>query len=291
MVTWLVWYSSPRARLGKKLPFWLVQYQQFIKDKSWVDHNMWWCEAQSRAQTKDTTDDSRHDILAWIDRNLGQTMDMIYAVYHCIRDPSSVFSWQVISQISKKTKDYLSSKKMITYLGLTNEEECHEIMATLFLEINNHAYPQLDQYQVESVVRILNTHLQVKEDHSVSIAESFPFVNWPMHIWMLPAGQFPGFLVIALFHLLILAILQNSFCNSTVCQMPCWVETTAAGTRRWYMDHDPMDPYQPIYTMRRPFCTPPTCSSHAGDHHRLWKQPLYYQKIGHSWPECSERCS
>ena len=203
MVTWIVWYSGPRARLGKKLPFWLVRYQQFIKDKNWVDHDMRWLEARSRAQRKDATDDSRRDIvqgLAWIDRNLGQTVDMIYAVYHCIRDLSSAFSQQVVSQISEKTGGYLSSKKMATYLDSTSEAERREIMAALFLEINNRAYPQLDQYQVESVVRILNTRLQVKEDPDVPIAESFPFVNWPMHIRTLPAGQFPNFLVIAFFH-------------------------------------------------------------------------------------------
>jgi len=203
MVTWIVWYSGSGTRLVKKPPFWLVRYQRFIKDKNWVDHDMRWHEARSRAQTKDATDDSRRDIvqgLAWIDRHLGQTVDMIYAVYHCIRDLSPAFSQQVVSQISEKTKGYLSSEKMATYLGSTSEEERREIMAALFLEINNRAYPQLDQYQVESVVRILNTRLQVKEDPDVPISESFPFVNWPMHIRTLPAGQFPDFPVIALVH-------------------------------------------------------------------------------------------
>jgi hypothetical protein len=120
---------------------------------------------------------------------------MVYAVYHCIRDLSSAFSQQVVSQISEKTKDYLSSEKMATYLGSTSEEERREIMAALFLEINNVGFPQLDQYQVESVVRILNTrlHPRTKERHDVPIAESFPFVKWPMdiimmHIRTLPAG-------------------------------------------------------------------------------------------------------
>jgi hypothetical protein len=91
---------------------------------------------------------------------------------------------------------------MATYLGSTSEEERREIMAALFLEINNRAYPQLDQYQVESVVRILNTrlHSEMKEDHNVPIAESFPFIKWPINIRTLPAGQFPSFLVIVLFH-------------------------------------------------------------------------------------------
>jgi len=203
LVTWIVWFSSPRTRLLRRPPFWLVRYQRFIKEKNWVDHDMRWHEARSRAQTKDATDDSRCDIvqgLAWIGRNLGQTVDMVYAVYHCIRDLSSAFSQQVVSQISNKTEHYLSSEKMVTYLGSTSEEERREIMATLFLEVNRPAYPQLDQYQVESVVRILNTRLQVKEDHDVPIAESFPFVNWPMHIRTLPAGRFPSFLIIALFH-------------------------------------------------------------------------------------------
>jgi len=205
IVTWIVWYSGPRARLGKKLPFWLVRYQQFIKDKNWVDHDMRWHEARGRAQRKDATDDSRLDIvqgLAWVDRNLGQTVDMVYAVYHCIRDLSSAFSQQVVSQISEKTKVYLSSEKMATYLGSANEDERREIMAALFLEINNRAYPQLDQYQVESVVRILNSrlHAGMKEGHDIPIVESFPFVNWPIHIRTLPAGKFLNFLVTALFH-------------------------------------------------------------------------------------------
>ena len=205
VVTWIIWYSGPKTRIGRKLPFWLVRYQQFIKDKNWVDHDMRWLEARSRARRKDATDDSRRDIvqgLAWIDKNLGQTVDMIYAVYYCIRDLSSAFSQQVVSHISEKTKDYLSSEKMATYLGSTSEEERREVMAALFLEINNRAYPQLDQFHVESVIRILNTRLHsgTKENHNVPIAESFPFVNWPIHIRALPAGQFPSFLVIALFH-------------------------------------------------------------------------------------------
>ena len=199
----IVWSFSPRPRLGTQPSLWFVRYKRFIEDKNWVDHDMRWHEARSMAHTKDATDDSRRDVvqgLAWIGRNLGQTADTVYAIYHCIRDLSSTFSRQVVSQISEKTKGYLSSEKMVTYLGTTKEEERREIMAALFLEINNRAYPQLDQYQVESVVRILNTRLQVKEDHDIPISESFPFVNWPMHIRMLPAGQFPGFLVIALFH-------------------------------------------------------------------------------------------
>jgi len=196
MITWIVWYSGPRPGIGRKLPFWLVRYQQFIKDKNWVDHDMRWLKARSRAQRKDASDDSRRDIvqgLAWIDKNLGQTVDMIYAVYHCITDLSSAFSQQVVSHISEKTKDYLSSEKMAAYLGSTSEEQRRQTMAALFLEINNVAFPQLDQCQVESVVRILNTRLHARVKEDVPIAESFPFVKWPMdiimmHIRTLPAG-------------------------------------------------------------------------------------------------------
>jgi hypothetical protein len=198
MATWIVWYCGPGTRLFKKQPAWYVRYQQFIKDKDWVDHDMRLQEARSKAHTKGATDDLGPDIvqgLAWIDKHLGQTVDMVYAVYHCIRDLSSTISQQVVSQISEKTKEHLSSEKMANYLRSTSEEERCEIMAALFLEINNRAYPQLDQCQVESAVRILNTRLQVKEDPDVPISESLPFVNWPIHFRTLPAGQFPRFLI------------------------------------------------------------------------------------------------
>ncbi|KIM36176.1 hypothetical protein M413DRAFT_31929 [Hebeloma cylindrosporum] len=203
MVTWIVWSFGRTARIGQKLPFWHVRYKRFISNKNWVDHDLAWYEARRKDAAdsrKDPTDDSRQDIvqgLAWIDKNLGQTVDMIYAVYHCIRDLPSAFSQHVVSQISEKTQAHLNSKNMTTYLGSTSEEEHREIMAALFLELNNRTYPQLDQYQVESVVSILNSrlHAEAKEDHNVPIMESFPFVNWPVHIRTLPAELISQFLL------------------------------------------------------------------------------------------------
>ncbi|KAF8907263.1 hypothetical protein CPB84DRAFT_1744647 [Gymnopilus junonius] len=97
----------------------------------------------------------------------------------------------LIDLLCEKVQQHLTSKRMVEYLESTTEEERREINATLFLDINNYVFPQLHQFQLESVIRILNTRLQnaIELGDSVQIQDSLPFIRWPVrYVRGLPSG-------------------------------------------------------------------------------------------------------
>ncbi|KAF8969145.1 hypothetical protein BDZ97DRAFT_1915508 [Flammula alnicola] len=188
LVTVAVRLLGPTASLNN-IPFLSSRYKPFFTDKNWVDFDIRWREARSKPQAVGN-DHANSDIvhgLVWIDKNLGQSLEMIYAIYHCIRDLTLAPSIQVITSIGAQAKSHLLSKEMISYLGSTYtapEDERRDVISAFFLEMNSRAFPQLDQYQIESVIRSLNTRLKkgvAKNENDVRIVDSLPFIRWPLN--------------------------------------------------------------------------------------------------------------
>ena len=192
LVTSVVQFTNPSSSIFKT-SFRVVRYKPFFADKSWVDHDKRWLDARNKPHTSQANGDIVQG-LTWIDKHLGQSIDMAFAMYNCIRELPSVASKQLLFSINEKAQQHLSSPRMVEYLNSTTEEERREVIATIFLEINNHVFPQLDQYQLESVIRILNTRLQNIVDHAdiaqVQIKDSLPFIRWPLrYVRGLPSGM------------------------------------------------------------------------------------------------------
>ncbi|KAF5327858.1 hypothetical protein D9619_004774 [Psilocybe cf. subviscida] len=157
------------------------RYNEFSADKDWAEYDMRWRKIRGRAY-KEARENIQSDLvggLVWIDKHLGQSVEATYFVYHCLKE----FKWvtqskQALQQISGKIATYLQSPAMSSYLAsIPAAAEEREIFLALFLEMHDRAFPHLDQYQVESVVRILNTRLGKKDKGD--LAGSWPFLRWP----------------------------------------------------------------------------------------------------------------
>ncbi|KAF8183388.1 hypothetical protein BJ912DRAFT_928150 [Pholiota molesta] len=208
IVTFIVkLFARHSVRLGQ-VPFsFFARYKPFYNNKDWVDFDLQWREArdkpQGRGQAKmSQADHANSDMvrsLVWIDKNLGQNIEMIHTIYHCIRDLPLDQSAQIVVQLDESIKSHLTSasNQSLSYpSGATPQDECGDILSALFLELNSRAFPQLDRHQLEAIVRNLNSRIDYLNRHpkrakEVQIHECLPFVRWPLH----STREVPGDLV------------------------------------------------------------------------------------------------
>ncbi|KAF9472741.1 hypothetical protein BDN70DRAFT_440589 [Pholiota conissans] len=202
IVTFIVkLFARQSVGLGK-VPFsYFSRYRPFFNNKDWVDFDLRWREAREKPQfsstmgaspKKSSADSANSDMvrsLVWIDKNLGQNIEMINAMYHCIRDLPLDQSIQTVVQLDESIKSHLISShdQSIHYpTRSTSPDERRDMLSALFLELNSRAFPQLDQHQLESVVRNLNSRLDFLTRHPkqathIEISKCLPFVHWPLH--------------------------------------------------------------------------------------------------------------
>lgn len=201
VVTFLVKYFPVKAGLGK-VPFsFFARYRPFFDDKDWVDYDIRWRDARAKplyspasktnpkAVQKDHAKSDMVQGLVWIDKNLGQNTEMIHTIYHCLRELPLDQAIPSIVQLDETVKSHLISAKehTISYpTHRTSENELRDILSALFLELNSRAFPQLDHFQLEAIIRNINSRLQWRARHPLSvhhvnISECLPFVRWPLH--------------------------------------------------------------------------------------------------------------
>lgn len=170
------------------------RYNEFSSEKGWNEYDMKWRKIRGKAykeggQQRENIRSDLVDGLVWIDKHLGQSIEAVYSVYHCLKE----FKWvtqskKALQEISGKVATYIKTPEMSAYLSSLSDAEQREILSVLFLEIHDRTFPQLDQYQVESVVRILNTRLGKRATRDS--AGLWPFLRWPFDsVQALPAGK------------------------------------------------------------------------------------------------------
>ncbi|KAF8150871.1 hypothetical protein B0H34DRAFT_154850 [Crassisporium funariophilum] len=196
IITALVRLSKPKRNIFRR-SFRAGRYTPFFDNKTWVDHDKQLHKRRALGLPNARYPDSDTVRgLAWIDVHLGRSFDMVLAVYHCIRDlpmtsNSASSAARVIAKTSENVEEYLKTQKMVDRMRSASEEEYRDIVSALFLEENRRAFPQLDQYQLESVVRILNTRSRNSDSH-----DDTPFRFWPLHhIRNLPTDLVTQFLL------------------------------------------------------------------------------------------------
>ncbi|KAF5327857.1 hypothetical protein D9619_004773 [Psilocybe cf. subviscida] len=183
--SFFVWLFAPSETLRKDPRFSSVRerYDEFSTDNAWDEYDMKWRKIRGKAYKEGglQREHIRSDLvggLVWIDKHLGQSVEAIYSVYHCLKE----FKWvtqskQALLQISEKVATSLQTPKISDYLASLSVAEQREMLSALFLEANDRAFPQLDQYRAESVVRVLNTRLGKKETGDSAVL--WPFLRWP----------------------------------------------------------------------------------------------------------------
>lgn len=187
MVVTIIRSIAPASSVFRK-SFLAERYSRFYENKSWVDYDTEWREIRTKAPP-----DAEHSSdtalgLAWIDRHLGQTLEMVHSVYHCIKDLDPVHGVQVVSQISESMQGYLRGDAVSNEMKAMSDETRREFVSALFLEVNNRAFPQVDQSQVEAIVRILNTRVNDTVEDTYLI-DSPPFTRWPLdYVRGMPTG-------------------------------------------------------------------------------------------------------
>lgn len=210
IVTFLVQLFPMKSGLGK-VPFsFFTRYKPFFDDKDWVDFDIHWRDARAKplypkaGQTgakKVQIDHAKSDVvqgLVWIDKNLGQNVEMIHTIHHCLRDLPLDQAIPTLVQLDDTVKAHLISAKehTIAYPAHnTAEHERRDILSALFLELNSRAFAQLDQFQLEAVIRNINSRLEWRTRHPRStqdknIVDCLPFIRWPLHAARgLPGGK------------------------------------------------------------------------------------------------------
>ena len=211
IVTFFVQLFPVKTGLGK-VPFsFFARYKPFFNDKDWVDFDLHWRDARARplypkvsqaSSRKVHKDHAESDVvqgLVWLDKNLGQNIEMIHTIHHCLRDLPPDQAIPTLIQLDDSVKSHLISTKddTIAYPAHnTAEHERRDVLSALFLELNSRAFTQLDQYQLEAIIRNINSRLEWRARHPLStqdtnIVDCLPFVRWPLHAPRgLPGGNY-----------------------------------------------------------------------------------------------------
>lgn len=155
----------------------------FFDDKTWVNADYSWYMTKKRFDQTHVHNDTVRG-LVWIDKQLENSLNMVFSVYHCIKNLQPEEGAQVVSQIDKGGRghmDPISGKHPIVATVR------HETNLALYLEAKSQIFPQLEQYHLDSVIRLLNTRIQNlsrETNHS-------PFISWPFYdITRMPEGQY-----------------------------------------------------------------------------------------------------
>ncbi len=145
-------------------------------------------QASSQKVHKDHAESDIVQALVWLDKNLGQNVEMIHTIHHCLRDLPPDYAIPTLIQLDESVKSHLISTKddTIAYPAHnTAEHERRDILSALFLELNSRAFTQLDQYQLEAIIRNINSRLEWRARHprsaqDTNIVDCLPFIRWPI---------------------------------------------------------------------------------------------------------------
>ncbi|CAA7266835.1 unnamed protein product [Cyclocybe aegerita] len=156
------------------------RFKPFSSKRNWVEYDNTWREIRGAANSGDhaTIDSVRG--LAWVDKHLGQSLDTVFAVYHCMEELRPMEAAHVVALNNEKIDGHLFSDSMKSVMGDMSDNDCHETVSSLFLEENCRAFPQLGQCLIESTVRFLNSRMVTNNEDN--IADSLPVLHWPLRL-------------------------------------------------------------------------------------------------------------
>jgi hypothetical protein len=189
-------YKSPQAWAVHRLIARVVRFSNtfrsplraerdapFFKDKTWVDADHTWCAMKKQLYPTQVSNDMVRG-LVWMDKHLENSVNMVFSIYHCIKNILPEESAQVVLQINEDAQD---SFRLTDVMNSTGAADRREVNSTLYLEEKSRLFPQLGPSHLDSVVRLLNTHMK----HSPQRTDPPPFIYWPLQdVVGIPEGLF-----------------------------------------------------------------------------------------------------
>jgi len=199
IVVRLIQWSRPSDRV-MRLSTRLGRYKKFFDNKDWTATDIAW---NQHRKTKPEAEDLVSG-LAWIDLNLGQTVEMITSIAQCIQELLPNQSIRLLQKINSMFEAYFDDPKVNDSIR-PKHEETPELLSALYLEKTKRSFPQFDTQHIESTIRVLNTQLAeastqptTQPNSPISAASQlihhdhplvFPFVKWPViSVHQLPTG-------------------------------------------------------------------------------------------------------
>jgi len=189
-------YKSPQAwavhrliarviRFSKafRSPFPAERDSPFFKDKTWVDADNTWCAMKKQLDPTQVSNDMVRG-LVWIDKHLENSVNMVFSIYHCVKNIPPEEGAQVVLQINKDARD---SSRLTEVMNSSAVADSREVNAALYLEGKTQRFPELGPSHLDSVVRLLNTRMK----HSPHCPDPLPFIYWPLQdVAGIPEGPF-----------------------------------------------------------------------------------------------------
>ena len=199
IVRLIQWFRPTMSLRGPK-PRLIRRYEQFFDNSDWTTTDIAWNKhRKAKSEGEDLVGG-----LAWIDSNLGQTVEMITSIAQCIQELLPNQSIRLLQKINSMFEAFFADPEVNGSIR-PKHEETPEILSSLYLEKTKRSFPQFDIQHIESTIRVLNTQLVDVSNQSTTQPNSptpgssppihhnhplvFPFVKWPViSVHQLPTG-------------------------------------------------------------------------------------------------------
>ncbi|KAF8888548.1 hypothetical protein BD779DRAFT_1672226 [Infundibulicybe gibba] len=180
---WAIWpalqWNSKSKREDRMSPLFGEQKTSIRKLADWSDYDI--SRMRQVDEAMEESVNSIHNLniraLSWLDAEFSQNVEVVHEIYHCMMSMNAGDAIHILSNVTQK--DYPGAwdhEPMIAKTRVALDPQLRDSLSAIYLGHHKKMHPQLDLYQQESIIRILNINQQNVINHQIVEGWSTPNV-------------------------------------------------------------------------------------------------------------------